>query len=219
MVTLESTFGSIFENIPDIIRAAAENILGILALVIIAIAILAYIFFKKEKSRVKIIIFSSLLLVAVILGYAVLRMTENGNGGNVKNPTNVKNDSIPPNTDSTFLFESEWPDVNARFTEKLKSDGYKKAPGKPKYSIKLLSEPVEKVRHTSVNPMTYYYNPSQVYIKINEQTPIGTGVIIPRTDRKPDSGLALIEFKNNCRKSIDENFETIYKAIKDEISE
>lgn len=51
------------ENLPQIISAAAESHLGILALLSIALSVLAYFFFSSASEKVKVGIFTLLFLV------------------------------------------------------------------------------------------------------------------------------------------------------------
>jgi len=62
-------------NIPEIITAAAKSTLGIFALMIIAIAILAFYFFRKSKDNIKVLIFLAMLLGVGLFGYAIVRQT------------------------------------------------------------------------------------------------------------------------------------------------
>ena len=63
------------------IEEAAKTPLGIVALMILLLSILAFFFFRKEKVQVKLIVFSSLLVGFVLFGYKTYnveayRMTE-----------------------------------------------------------------------------------------------------------------------------------------------
>jgi hypothetical protein len=59
----------LFKSLPDIIKAAAQSQLGILALLVVALSILAYLFFGKATVKVRIGIF--VLLFAGVIGFAV----------------------------------------------------------------------------------------------------------------------------------------------------
>lgn len=63
----------IFDNIPDIISAAASSTLGIIALMVIALSILAYIFFDKAKEIIRISIFVLMFVGAAGLTYSVIQ--------------------------------------------------------------------------------------------------------------------------------------------------
>lgn len=60
---------SLFKSLPDIIKAAAQSHLGILALLVVAISLLAYVFFAKasEKSRLGVFV----LLFFGVVGFGV----------------------------------------------------------------------------------------------------------------------------------------------------
>ena len=66
----------LFKSLPDIIKAAAQSQLGILALLVVALSILAYVFFAKATVDVRVGIF--VLLFAGVLGFgvAVLRASD-----------------------------------------------------------------------------------------------------------------------------------------------
>ncbi len=59
----------LFKSLPDIIKAAAQSQLGILALLVVALAILAYIFFAKARVKIRVGIF--VLLFAGVVGFGV----------------------------------------------------------------------------------------------------------------------------------------------------
>lgn len=59
----------LFQSLPDIIKAAAQSQLGILALLVVALAVLAYVFFATAAVRVRVGIF--LLLFAGVVGFGV----------------------------------------------------------------------------------------------------------------------------------------------------
>jgi hypothetical protein len=63
----------LFESLPQIITAAAQSYLGILALLCIALSVLAYFFFAKASEKARIVIFILLFLGVVGFGVAVLR--------------------------------------------------------------------------------------------------------------------------------------------------
>jgi len=58
----------LFKSLPDIIKAAAQSQLGILALLVVALSILAYVFFAKATVNVRVGIF--VLLFAGVVGSA-----------------------------------------------------------------------------------------------------------------------------------------------------
>ena len=59
----------LFKSLPDIIKAAAQSQLGILALLVVALAVLAYIFFAKARVKIRVGIF--VLLFAGVVGFGV----------------------------------------------------------------------------------------------------------------------------------------------------
>jgi len=65
----------LMESLPEIITAAAQSHLGILALLSIALSILAFFFFAKASEKVKVGIFVMLFLGVVAFGVAMFHAT------------------------------------------------------------------------------------------------------------------------------------------------
>lgn len=63
------------ESLPQIITAAAQSYLGILALLVVALSILAFFFFAKASEKVKVGIFVMLFLGVVAFGAAMFRVS------------------------------------------------------------------------------------------------------------------------------------------------
>jgi hypothetical protein len=68
----------LWKNIPEIITKAAESHLGILALMIIGLAILAFFFFRGADVKVQVVIFVMLFFGVVAFGVAVLKVPPRG---------------------------------------------------------------------------------------------------------------------------------------------
>jgi hypothetical protein len=64
---------NLIEGLPEIITAAAQSYLGILALLSVALAVLAYFFFAKASEKVKVAIFVLLFLGVFGFGVAMFR--------------------------------------------------------------------------------------------------------------------------------------------------
>src|SRR5437773_7152345 len=62
---MQLMFADIWQSLPPIIKEAASSPLGIFALMIIALAILAFFFFKEAGTKVKFVIFVLLFLGVV----------------------------------------------------------------------------------------------------------------------------------------------------------
>lgn len=60
------------ENAPSIIEAAAQSTLGILALLILTVGVIAYLFFQKSSDRVKVVIFSMIFIGMAGFGLVIL---------------------------------------------------------------------------------------------------------------------------------------------------
>lgn len=63
------------ERLPDIITAAAQSHLGILALLSISLSVLAFAFFAKASEKVKVVIFILLFLGVIGFGAAMFRVS------------------------------------------------------------------------------------------------------------------------------------------------
>jgi hypothetical protein len=63
----------LFEHLPAIITAAAQSQLGILALLVVALSVLAYFFFAKASEKARVGIFVLLFLGVVGFGVAMFR--------------------------------------------------------------------------------------------------------------------------------------------------
>ena len=66
----------LFKSLPDVIKVAAQSQLGILALLVVALSILAYVFFAKATVHVRVGIFVLLFAGAVGFGVAMFRAAE-----------------------------------------------------------------------------------------------------------------------------------------------
>lgn len=68
----------LFESAPEIIREAAKSPLGLFALMILALAILAFFFFREASERTRIAIFVLMVIGVVAFGVAIFRTTPSG---------------------------------------------------------------------------------------------------------------------------------------------
>ena len=66
----------LIEHLPEVIAAAAQSYLGILALLSVALSVLAYFFFASASEKVKVGIFVLLFLGVVGFGAAMFRAAE-----------------------------------------------------------------------------------------------------------------------------------------------
>jgi hypothetical protein len=64
------------ERLPEIISAAAQSYLGILALLSVALSVLAYFFFAKASEKVKVGIFVLLFFGVIAFGIAMFRASD-----------------------------------------------------------------------------------------------------------------------------------------------
>ena len=65
----------LIDRLPEIINAAAQSHLGILALLSVALSILAYVFFAKASEKVRVGIFVLLFLGVMGFGVAMFRVS------------------------------------------------------------------------------------------------------------------------------------------------
>ena len=65
----------LIERLPEIITAAAQSYLGILALLAVALSVLAYFFFAKASEKVKVGIFVMLFVGVIAFGVAMFRVS------------------------------------------------------------------------------------------------------------------------------------------------
>jgi hypothetical protein len=68
----------LFEHLPAIISAAAQSVLGLFALLSVALAVLAYFFFAGARVKVRIGIFVLLFVGVAAFGVAVFRASGAG---------------------------------------------------------------------------------------------------------------------------------------------
>ena len=68
---------SFFENVPKIIGVAAKSPLGLLALMIIALSVLAFFFFRSSSDKVRTVMFLLLFVGFVCFGVAAVRSVPN----------------------------------------------------------------------------------------------------------------------------------------------
>jgi hypothetical protein len=73
-----------FKAAPDIIKAASENALGLLALIILAIGILVYFLFSKENYIVKGVVFFVMMGAAIAFGVGAMEQTKRQSGYNIE---------------------------------------------------------------------------------------------------------------------------------------
>lgn len=66
----------LIKSLPDIIKAAAQSQLGILALLVVALSVLAYFFFAKSAMKFRVGIFVLLFAGAVGFGVAMFRASD-----------------------------------------------------------------------------------------------------------------------------------------------
>jgi len=71
----------LFKSLPDIIKAAAQSQLGILALLVIALSVLAYLFFAKAAMKIRVGIFVLLFAGVIGFGIAMFRASDSGTSG------------------------------------------------------------------------------------------------------------------------------------------
>lgn len=76
MTMLVSSSTDAVKTVPDIIKAASQSSLGILALIIIILGVLAYVYFKSAAINIRIGIFLGLLLGAALYAVAISKAAQ-----------------------------------------------------------------------------------------------------------------------------------------------
>jgi hypothetical protein len=71
----------LFEHLPAILTAAAQSLLGILALLVVALSVLAYFFFAKASEGARLGIFVLLFLGVIGFTVAMFRATPAASAG------------------------------------------------------------------------------------------------------------------------------------------
>jgi hypothetical protein len=72
LLDLQGVAADVAKSVPDIIKSASGSPLGILALLIIGLAGLAYVFFKDAKEKLRTGIFIMLFVGVVLYGWAIV---------------------------------------------------------------------------------------------------------------------------------------------------
>jgi hypothetical protein len=93
------------EHLPEIIAAAAQSHLGILALLSVALSVLAYFFFAGASEKVKVGIFVLLFLGVVGFGTAMFRAA--ANAPDVAQPRLATDKSPPPDPNPVASLSKE----------------------------------------------------------------------------------------------------------------
>jgi hypothetical protein len=83
MTTLVSPSTDAVKTVPDIIKAASSSPLGILALIIVILGVLAYVYFKDAPVNTRVAIFAGLLLGAVLYAVAISKAVQANSPGAV----------------------------------------------------------------------------------------------------------------------------------------
>lgn len=83
------------KTLPDIIKEASQSELGILALLIVAVGLLAYVFFRTSSDKVKLIAFLLIFAGAAAYGIAVVRAAHpQGSGAAAQNSAAEHRDTV-----------------------------------------------------------------------------------------------------------------------------
>lgn len=86
---------SFFDNVPEIIKAAASSPLGLFALMILALAFLAFFFFRKASERTRISIFVLMFCGVIVFGFAISDEMNKPKPNGIKQEKVVDKCSIP----------------------------------------------------------------------------------------------------------------------------
>ncbi len=91
---------SLAQQLPQIIAAAAQSELGILALLVVALAALAYVFFARASERARLGVF--VLLFAGVVGFAAAMFQ-----AAPREPTHAKADRAPASSPEALSAEAQ----------------------------------------------------------------------------------------------------------------
>lgn len=67
---------TLIEDAPNIIQEAAKSTLGILALLIISLAVIAILFFRTANEKIRLVVFIFLFVGVVGYSYAIIRISD-----------------------------------------------------------------------------------------------------------------------------------------------
>ena len=213
-MTTEPT-SSFFSNLPAIISAAAQSTLGILALMIIALAVLAYIFFKGEGAKVKVAIFSMLFIG--VAGFAAVVIRSANDQPKPKPIPGIVDQG--PREDSSFTFRSGVDSIDYLFRNKMKEDNLFLSSVQHKCRIGIVCVLPGHYDHKRVSAgvYRYFYNPTNVKIIYDRDTVELEGISVPEMKKMSSPDKAAVEFRNNYWKFVKGNINPIYDAIKNVI--
>jgi hypothetical protein len=99
----------LFENAPEIISAAAKSPLGLFALMILALAVLGFFFFRQASERTRVVIFVLMFVSVVAFGIAIF--------GAISPPSGQ---SLVPNQEIEQLGDQKLADRQAQLEQKLR---------------------------------------------------------------------------------------------------
>jgi len=98
---MESITNTIVKAIPETITAGAQSVLGIVALSIVILSIIAILFFKNSSERTKIFIFVTLFIGIGMFIYAVVLQKQSEGHGNLDDEPITLNGSLNRNENNT----------------------------------------------------------------------------------------------------------------------
>lgn len=132
-------------------------------------------------------------------------------GCNVSSSEKIKpvSDSIP-----TFSFNCGDRNINSDFEKKLLQDGFHLSSDNPDFTITILSELPGEPQHRLINrDFVYFYDSTEMQLRINEFS-FGIGTYILNTMPKPHIPEAKAEYRKNYLSCLQQNFDKIYYALK-----
>jgi hypothetical protein len=130
---------SLFDNAPEIIKAASQSPLGIFALSIIALTLLAAYFFREEKAKIKILIF---IILAFGLAAYVASIRKSAN----ETPRIVLLDGV----NCQFGWISLGQRVNRKDTKSFIAANYRQAEDKNQKSLPEPGDTIKLNRHLTI---------------------------------------------------------------------
>jgi hypothetical protein len=136
-----------FENVPNIIGVAAKSPLGLLALMIIALAVLAFFFFRSSSDKIRTAMFVLLFVGVVCFGVAAVRSI----------PSSTSYAERPPTQESTGLKQTatEVPRVANRVPNEATPIGQRISTGKGEVVTDFWGFQALGINETEIYPTRY----------------------------------------------------------------
>jgi hypothetical protein len=85
---------NLIKTLPDIIKEASRSELGILALLIVSVGLLAYVFFRAATEKIRVAVFVLIFAGAAAYGIAVVKAVRPSGSVTGENPAKQQRDTL-----------------------------------------------------------------------------------------------------------------------------